>query len=326
MKEGRTNIVFNCPSESLYIASVLKIHAVIDQLTDYQINLFHVTGTLTSSAYQDMATLLGYTGRAPTILPTISQLAGFCAGLRSPEWMTLLTVPYKKEIKLKKFVCFNRIHKGHRAYILAKFLESGLVNDSFFSFEGAYPTWTDRLHIYDWAPVIREQFTKHLNIFPLRLNITAERNNPVRLDADDLQYHLNSYFSLVNETIFFKDGSNRAQQGAAWPGVFITEKMARPLLLKHPFIATGSHGYLSALRSLGFQTFHPFIDESYDSEEDDDKRLDMIVAETERLCKFTDDQWIQWQHDVADIVEHNFTAILNSHPHNIPNVLAYFKN
>ena len=309
------------------MASILKIHAVCDQLADYQIKLFHVTGAFRGeTTYSRMVDRLNLKGRRPTILASNAQFTGFCRGHRSPEWMTLLSTPFKAEIRAKKFLCFNRQHKGHRAYILAKFLESGLIKDAFFSFEGGFPNWIDDLTIYDWAPIIREQFVKHKSIFPLRLNITSERNNPVQLEADDIKYHSNSYFSIVNETIFYENGLNRGQLGNAHPGIFLTEKVARPIILKHPFILSCMPYSLKALHYLGFKTFHPFIDESYDSEEDDDKRLDMIVAETERLCKFTDEEWIQWQLNVSAIVEHNFNAILNLHPHDHLNVADYFKN
>jgi hypothetical protein len=60
------------------------------------------------------------------------------------------------------------------------------------------------------------------------------------------------------------------------------------------------------LQDRGFKTFSPWIDESYDTIEDDDARISAIMTEVERLCEFTDEQWIEWQNGIKDIVEHNF--------------------
>jgi len=65
--------------------------------------------------------------------------------------------------------------------------------------------------------------------------------------------------------------------------IFITEKVLKPLAFGHPFIVWGAPGILARLRKLGFETFDNCIDESYDLEEDNDKRLTMIIEEVARL-------------------------------------------
>jgi len=228
-------------------------------------------------------------------------------------------IDYEIKVKDKKFVCFNRITKKHRLYILSKMLESGTFHKSYFSFEGAgNDNWlTDIEQRYNWSSVVVDQLTKHKDKFPIRLNITNERPNPFTIQEDDLIYHQNSYFSIVTETIFYKsvDDDNKDQYHHIG-GLFFTEKTCRPLMLKHPFILAGREHSLKTLRDLGFRTFHPFINEDYDNEINDDKRLDMIVAEVERLSSFTDNEWITWQTNIKDIVEHNFKLVVNTH--NIP--------
>ena len=48
---------------------------------------------------------------------------------------------------------------------------------------------------------------------------------------------------------------------------FITEKTYRNIKYKKPFIIMGQHISLASLHKLGYKTFHPLIDESYDSYE-----------------------------------------------------------
>jgi hypothetical protein len=65
------------------------------------------------------------------------------------------------------------------------------------------------------------------------------------------------------------------------------------------------------LRTLGYKTFHPYIDESYDSETSDVVRLKMILKEIERLSKFNDDEVSEFIDMVKPIVEHNYLTLLD---------------
>ena len=66
-------------------------------------------------------------------------------------------------------------------------------------------------------------------------------------------------------------------------GIVLSEKLFKGFLYKTPFIAFAHHGTLKTLRELGFTTFDWLIDESYDEEINDRKRLKMVLDEIERL-------------------------------------------
>ena len=66
-------------------------------------------------------------------------------------------------------------------------------------------------------------------------------------------------------------------------GIVLSEKLFKGFLYKTPFIAFAQHGTLKTLRELGFSTFDWLIDESYDEEINDRKRLKMVLDEIERL-------------------------------------------
>ena len=72
------------------------------------------------------------------------------------------------------------------------------------------------------------------------------------------------------------------------------------------------------MRDLGWCTFAPLIDESYDSETNDDKRMAMIVAELERLSKFDHEQWLEFRKGVYDSVMANANRIRREHPGVLP--------
>lgn len=64
-----------------------------------------------------------------------------------------------------------------------------------------------------------------------------------------------------------------------------TEKVAKPLVSKRPFVAFSGQNYLKNLRQLGFQTFSSVIDESYDAIEDRNLRYKMAWEQVEYLCQ-----------------------------------------
>ncbi|RJQ55221.1 MAG: hypothetical protein C4526_04040 [Nitrospiraceae bacterium] len=55
-------------------------------------------------------------------------------------------------------------------------------------------------------------------------------------------------------------------------------------MLGYNFIHVGAPHLLAFLRSKGFQTFSPYIDESYDNIEEPAERLEAIFKEIDRLC------------------------------------------
>lgn len=83
-------------------------------------------------------------------------------------------------------------------------------------------------------------------------------------------YNLTNY-SLVVETVLFPED------------VWHTEKTWKPIAFYHPFILWGPPGYIKDLQDQGFKTFNHIIDESYDAELDNSKRLDMIINQVNKL-------------------------------------------
>jgi hypothetical protein len=86
---------------------------------------------------------------------------------------------------------------------------------------------------------------------------------------------------------------------------FISEKITRPLLVGHPFVVLGCVGYLQSLRDLGFRTFSPWLDESYDLVTDTKKRIGAIVDTVDQFAKLTDLQRQQVCAEMQSAVEHN---------------------
>ena len=85
--------------------------------------------------------------------------------------------------------------------------------------------------------------------------------------------YLDTYFSLVSETGFVFNRS------------FRTEKIWKPIAIGHPFIVASNQGYYKDLQNLGFRTFNHLIDESFDTIDNNQDRIDRIVSTIEDLCR-----------------------------------------
>jgi hypothetical protein len=116
---------------------------------------------------------------------------------------------------------------------------------------------------------------------------------------DTLKLYQNTYFSVTSETFFF-DG----------PGRFFSEKTFKPFAFMHPFILMSQPNSLEILHQLGYKTFHPFIDESYDTEKNDVVRLKMILKEVERLSNLSDDEIGKFIDMVKPITSYNFLNLV----------------
>ena len=99
--------------------------------------------------------------------------------------------------------------------------------------------------------------------------------------------YTDTWFSLVSETIF------------DYPHTFRTEKIWKPVLMSHPFVAAANRGYYHDLHRIGFRTFGSLIDESFDEIDRPDERLDRIISEIDYICKTGSDKFWAAAQDVC---------------------------
>ena len=81
--------------------------------------------------------------------------------------------------------------------------------------------------------------------------------------------------------------------------------------MKHPFIIVTNPGALSLLRDIGYRTFHPLIDETYDKVRDPGIRMLMIINEIEKLCNLEGEALTHFLTEAKEICEFNFAVMKN---------------
>ena len=65
---------------------------------------------------------------------------------------------------------------------------------------------------------------------------------------------------------------------------------------------------------MGYRTFSPYIDESYDDIEDDALRFKRVMDEVERIANMTDKQVYDFQQNVKKILEFNSKMMRTKKP------------
>jgi len=120
------------------------------------------------------------------------------------------------------------------------------------------------------------------------------------------EWYDDTYFSLVVETWIEK---------YQYP-VFLTEKTWKPIMYKHPFMIWGQQGSLAYLKELGFETYENLFDESYDLEENSNKRLQAIITNVRNLrnqrSRLNISQKRNYDKITQEKIEHNYNLFFNS--------------
>jgi hypothetical protein len=87
--------------------------------------------------------------------------------------------------------------------------------------------------------------------------------------------------------------------------IHLTEKTVRPLACGHPFIIAAGPGALEYIRSYGFKTFSPWIDENYDSETDTVTRLEKIIFSMKKFNNLSADKKSRTYQEIKNIAKYN---------------------
>lgn len=189
-----------------------------------------------------------------------------------------------------KGLYLNRRFRWHRIKFYKKLWEDGFLND-------------DLLYSYDLKMFDNiEHFEKDANFTEFIQYLKA--NDPKHVDVTDFNIiqgygfevkdtYLNTYFSIVTETMFYEDSG------------YISEKTWKPIAQFHPFIIFGRPGVLAKLKELGFKTFDKWWDESYDTIEDNDNRFEMVYNQVKKIQSLSHEELIKMIEEMKDVLLHN---------------------
>ena len=189
---------------------------------------------------------------------------------------------YAKTVKPYKFLFLNGRTRPHRKHMIEKLRATGVLDQAL---------WTN----LDTTPVYQPIYTEFLNthtelkLLPPQYEVDQFQSGIKSSYTDSFVKHelfnnhwgeiyiraepyIDTYFSLISETVF------------EYPHSLRSEKIYKPIAMGHPFIAIANRGFYKDLRNLGFQTYHSLIDESFDSIDNNQDRLNRIAQVVVDLC------------------------------------------
>jgi hypothetical protein len=123
-------------------------------------------------------------------------------------------------------------------------------------------------------------------------------NDSAEIKVNDLTAWNTSFLHIVNETVWQDK-------------IHFTEKVFKPIVLHQPFVVLQAPGSLEYLRSYGFKTFGDWWDESYDTIEDPQLRMQAIAD----IVNWIPSQDLyRMRNEMSGILEHNFRHFYENIP------------
>ncbi len=174
----------------------------------------------------------------------------------------------------KYFLSYNGNLKKHRMDLVSHIKENDIINKFDISFNSFF--WNNNNE------------SMHLDLKEKSRYTTTKLNLPL---------YFNSYFDVVT---FAKYETN---------DVNIDEKIYKPFACFKPFIIIAQPYTLTILKDLGFKTFEKFIDESYDDETDNDKRIQMVFDEIDKISKMKVDEVDTLYNRMKSVLDHNYSHL-----------------
>lgn len=213
----------------------------------------------------------------------------------------------------KKYLFFNRRWRFHRPLAVALLQAENILDKGFVSLGRSddNKNWNNFWHRLDSLKILLgEEVYEKLNsckdqimsIPEMYLDTPDLTTNRAILTPNTDYLYEQTYVSIVGETNFLTTPEYES-------GRFLSEKTFKPIAQKHPFIIISVPFMLQKLREIGYRTFHPFIDESYDSEMHDGTRMLKIIQEIKRLSNLSGIELQQYLMGCKEICEHNLEVL-----------------
>lgn len=300
-KTGKVKILVNIIHDPLYDSdNIQKFELQMNELGISSSNIIFLGGSEFQQYYEKYPKskvkiynghlfIRGYADMMKSF-PTIGNLGYMCELVEEKDLDENKIRPYK-------FLCNNKtMTKEHRSTMAYFAIKYDLLKDGMFSFIQKIDKDSLRAQIAKLIENPNEEYIETIeSILPYELDTHhLSENQKTNFGATNNMkgWYTDTYVNLVTETFF---GRN----------VFLSEKIFKPLSNLQPFIVLGDYKTLAELKRLGFKTFEPFIDESYDLEMNPKLRMEKIEKEIEKLNNKSIEEIHNWYYSIKDILIHN---------------------
>lgn len=224
---------------------------------------------------------------------------------RGYQYSAELIDPSKRIIK-KKYITFNRITGGARAYrsfLVAELARYNLLDHGYVSYSDHCPE--HNIH-YEQSILATHSERDVAAEYIIRARYSLDRiNYPLRIDNEGnipngsqtlgpIAELMESFLHVVTETCYWDNKTH------------LTEKIFKPIVARQPFVLLGCANNLKYLRSYGFKTFDAWWDESYDQIEDPIDRLQAVVKIINDICSMSDKDLTAMLRAMQHVLDYNY--------------------
>ena len=206
----------------------------------------------------------------------------------------------------KIFLCFNRRYNEHRVLFYTMVSKLGLLDKFYMSMSKTQPensrSFKDNAVHFASRHQSFEITEQDIDAAQVPLPLVLDNGNfdryPMEQGTDSvLHLYRTSYINIITETYFFSNI------------IHLTEKTYKPIAFKQPFIMLAAPGSLKHVQDMGFKTFGEFWDESYDEEQDHDKRFLKIMKIIQDISLWSPEMLEQFRQAAKSIVDHNYMRL-----------------
>lgn len=233
----------------------------------------------------------------------------FYHGFAALDWYRDYKYFPKERFKFEQtFMSLNHLMTRDRSYrltLVANYIDNDLLDKGFVSLPLNDVNGTIKDELFSQDSLMSKDAKKLVfkNVMPLGQPLVADTYTPhgalSAITISDYEFSKKAFWHVVSETVFYHKK------------LHLTEKIFKPIIARRPFLLVAAPGNLAYLKSYGFKTFDKWVDESYDTEQDDDKRIQLIVAQLKKLCNYNRDELYSMQEEMDDILDYNFNHFYN---------------
>lgn len=290
----------------------------------YKINpsrIIYVTGNLLSEKqYKDYALANKLTDELTVIgYPHFETSMSIVSEKKNPP--TFKDQKRFKSLHLDKIYLYNCLQKrprNHRAWMFDylfhnNLLECGINSMNFFECHNSY---------MEGKTIPVDSYEKYSHLLPLlpptdtleKLDEFQSHDCGTYLENFNNEITLNSWVSIISEASF-SDNDNTC---------FLSEKTFKAIASNQPFIIFGNKNSLYYLRELGYKTFDPYINETYDNLSTWD-RIEAIIKEINRLKFMSKEKKLVWYQKMKPIFLHNAEVFDSIKTENTPAINKFLE-
>lgn len=200
---------------------------------------------------------------------------------------------------IKTYSALQKRARPHRIWFFKHLSDANLLEDGINSMN----TFKMGDATYEGRIMLEDQYNSIIHKLPLLPPDTGKKglegfsnqNCGHYLTKFNDEIMLDTWLTVVSEASF----------GEMEHECFLSEKTFKPIACNHPFMIVGNRLSLYRLRELGYKTFSPYIDESYDMISAW-PRMAAITKEISRINSMSSKDKLTWFNNIKHILDHNY--------------------